>query len=107
MTDEELTRKELRRKERHEVYNSMRWRNLRRLLVQEKPLCEDCLRRGVLTPTEECHHILSPFRKGLTPEEKDRLAYDPKNIVCLCKECHIKRHLKDMPMAKKLERYKD
>ena len=107
MTDEELTRKELRRKERQAVYNTRRWKELRKLMVQEHPLCEDCLKRGVLTPSEEIHHLKSPFRKGLTPEEKDRLAYDPKNLVALCKECHIKRHLKDTPIQVKLRKYAD
>jgi 5-methylcytosine-specific restriction protein A len=107
MTDEELTRRELRRKERQAIYNTKRWKDLRRLMVQEHPLCQDCLENGRLTPTEEVHHAISPFRRGLSPEEKERLAFDPDNLVCLCKECHIKRHMKDLPMSKKLDKYKD
>ena len=107
MTDEELTRKELRRKERQAIYNTRRWKELRKLMVQAHPLCEDCLKRGVLTPTEEVHHLKSPFRRGLSPEEKERLAFDPDNLVCLCKECHIKRHMKDLPMSKKILKYSD
>ena len=107
MIDEELTRKEQRRKERQELYQSKRWKELRRLMVQEYPLCQDCLKRGVLTPTEEVHHDISPFKKGLTPEEKERLAFDPKNLVCLCKECHIKRHHHDDPIQVKMRKYAD
>ena len=107
MVDEELSRREQRRKERQAVYNTRRWKDLRNLMIQEHPLCQDCLENGRLTPAEEVHHAISPFRKGLSPEEKEMLAFDSDNLVCLCKECHIKRHMKDMPMSKKLDKYKD
>ena len=107
MVAEELSRREQRRKERQDIYNTKRWKDLRRLMVQEHPLCEDCLKRGVLTPTDEVHHLKSPFRKGLTPEEKERLAYDPNNLVCLCRSCHIKRHHNDDPIQVKLKKYAD
>ena len=107
MVDEELSRREQRRKERQAVYNTRRWKDLRNLMIQEHPLCQDCLENGRLTPAGEVRHAISPFRRGLSPEEKERLAFDPENLVCLCKECHIKRHMKDMPMSKKLDKYRD
>ena len=73
MVDEELSRRELRRKERQAIYNTKRWKDLRALMIQEHPLCQDCLENGRLTPAEEVHHAISPFRKGLSPEEKERL----------------------------------
>lgn len=100
--------KDIRHKERQEIYNTKRWKDLRRLIVQEHPLCEDCLKNGRITPTEEVHHILSPFKKGLSEEEKIKRAYDVDNLVALCKDCHIKRHHKDeLTMKEKLLKYSD
>lgn len=107
MVDEELSRREQRRRERQAIYNTKRWKDLRNLMIQEHPLCQDCLENGRLTPAEEVHHAISPFRKGLSPEEKERLAFDPENLVCLCKECHIKRHHHDDPIQVKLKKYAD
>ena len=41
---------------------------------------------------EEVHHIKSPFARNISLEEKVRRSYDIDNLVCLCKECHIRRH---------------
>lgn len=81
-----------RRRQRKKVYNSKRWIDLRTTKIQDQPLCEDCLKEGKITLAQEVHHIKSPFRKGLTDIEKDRLAYTYENLASLCKECHIKRH---------------
>lgn len=106
--EEILTRKEKRRKERQEIYQSKRWKELRALYFQEHPLCEKCLSEGRITPTQDIHHRLSPFQKGITQEEKERRAYDWSNLMAVCVECHIKEHHKDeLTMKDKLERYKD
>lgn len=107
MTDEELSRREARRKERQEIYNTKQWKELRDYMRMAHPLCEDCLKNGKITPTEEIHHIRSPFRIGLSPEEKYRLAYDVNNLVALCKECHIKRHHPELLIQEKIKKYAD
>ena len=108
MTDEELSRREARRKERQQLYQSKRWKECRTYMVQKYPLCYDCLKAGKITPTQEVHHKLSPFAKGLTEEEKFRRAFDESNLVCLCKECHIKRHMeRDLTLKQKLDKYSD
>lgn len=100
--------KEERRKERQSIYNTKRWKDLRAYMVQTYPLCQDCLKEGRLTPTEEIHHLKSPFAKGLTLEEKEKRAYDVDNLVALCKECHIKRHHKDeLTMIDKIKKYSE
>lgn len=106
--EEDLTRKEQRRKERQEIYQSREWKELRKKLQMERPLCENCLKKGIIRPMEDCHHKLSPFVRGLSEEEKYRRAFDENNILCLCRDCHIKEHHKDeLTMKDKLERYKD
>lgn len=76
-------------------------------MVEKYPLCQDCLKSGKIVPTQEVHHIKSPFVPGLTEEEKDRRAYDENNLVCLCSECHWRRHHPEGIIQDKLEKYKD
>lgn len=47
------------------------------------PLCEMCLKKGILTPAEDVHHIIS-LDKVPTLEN----ALDPNNLMSLCKSCH-------------------
>jgi len=94
-------------KERQELYQSKRWKTLRKLMVQNHPLCEDCLKEGKITPTEEIHHIKSPFARGLSQEEKEKRAYDVDNLVALCKECHIRRHHPEGTIQDKLKKYSE
>lgn len=109
MTDElNISRKEARRKERQELYQSKRWKECREYMMKTHPLCQDCLKEGRIVPAEEVHHIRSPFAPGLTEEEKYRRAFEVANLVCLCKECHIKRHHKDeLTIQDKLKIYAD
>lgn len=97
-----------RHKERQAIYNTKRWKELRSWMVQEYPLCQDCLKKGIITPTQEIHHIKSPFVSGLTEEEKINRAYDVENLVALCRDCHIKRHHSDeLTMKEKILKYQD
>jgi 5-methylcytosine-specific restriction protein A len=97
-----------RHKERQAIYQTRRWKDLRVWMVQNHPLCEDCLKEGRITATEEIHHIKSPFVKGLTEEEKIRRAYDVSNLVALCRDCHIKRHHKgELTIKEKIIKYSE
>ena len=97
--------REDRKKERQQLYSSKRWKDLRLYMVQKYPVCQDCLKEGKITPTEEVHHIKSPFVKGLTEEEKEWRAFTESNLVCLCKECHIRRHHPEGTIIDKLKKY--
>ena len=55
------------------------WKRIRDRYVSQHPLCERCLKKGKLTPTEEVHHIL-PLAHGGT--------HDEGNLMALCKACH-------------------
>lgn len=97
-----------RHKERQELYQSKQWKELRKKLQMERPLCENCLKKGIIKPSEDMHHRLSPFQKGITEEEKMRRAFDEKNIVALCRDCHIAEHHKgELTIKEKIIKYSD
>lgn len=77
--------------ERRRIYNSERWRKLRKLKFANDPLCEMCKKEGRITPAEDIHHIKS-FMTASTPEERYRLAYDYTNLMSVCKKCHQRIH---------------
>lgn len=83
--------KQGRTKEAYDLYNTSQWKNLRRNYFILHPLCEECLKRDIIKPTEEIHHI-KPILTGKTKLEMESLAYDPNNLIALCKECHHKQH---------------
>ena len=49
----------------------------------------DCMKRGLIKPAEEVHHI-----KELTPDNIDdaSVSLNIDNLVSLCRECHQNRH---------------
>ena len=44
------------------------WRKVRERYVQSHPLCEQCLKEGRMTPTEEVHHIKPISQGDYTPQ---------------------------------------
>lgn len=107
MEKESTTKREDRRKNRQELYSTKRWKECREYMRQQHPLCQDCLERGIIKPMEEVHHIKSPFARNISPEEKEKRAYNEDNLVCLCKDCHIKRHHPEGTIKDKLRLYQD
>ena len=75
--------------ERRKIYNTARWKRIRKLKFLDNPLCEICEKRGVVTPTEEIGHITS-FMSTDDPVDRYNLAYDMDNLISLCKKCHQK-----------------
>lgn len=73
------------------LINSWHWQQLRHRKFCANPLCEICLMRGRVTPTEEVHHI-KPVESGRDEGEMRRLAYDFANLQSLCKACHAEVH---------------
>lgn len=102
-----MNKRDQRHIERQKLYQSKRWKEVRQYMKMKYPLCQDCLKEGKVVPMEEVHHIKSPFEKGLSEEEKYNRAFDEKNLVCLCKECHIKRHHHEDTIQEKLRKYAD
>ena len=60
-----------------------RWQRLRQKYLQENPLCTECYKYSVMTPSREVHHI-EPHNNN--PE----LLFDEQNLMALCKSCHSK-----------------
>jgi hypothetical protein len=58
-------------------YNTQRWRNLRKEVLDQKPACSRCGSKEEL----QVHHIM-PHRG------QEELFFNPRNLVVLCKSCH-------------------
>lgn len=91
--NEHTDTRELRRK----TYNDTRWKKLRILYLQQHPLCEECLSRGVVNAGSQAnplqvHHKKSPFYKN---EVNWQLFLDENNLETICSECHGKIHAKE------------
>lgn len=84
---------DFRRKERHSIYNTTMWISLREWKRKKDPLCERCLGKGVVTAGEHVHHIKS-FMEASDLIERERLAYDPDNLMTVCLCCHNELHKK-------------
>lgn len=67
------------------------WRRLRLWYLSRHPLCEDCEDRGRIRPATEVHHIV-PIDSCPDVGGKRKLAYDPRNLRALCKDCHHAAH---------------
>lgn len=83
--------KQNKRKERQEIYQTTRWRQLRLAKLLASPLCEVCLQQDKVTPAVDVHHKIS-FLTAKDYSNKMRLAYDYDNLMAICKTCHAKEH---------------
>lgn len=81
------------RKLRQVAYQNTQWRKMRDCYIKEHPLCDECLKKGKITPAEDVHHIRSPFKKG---EINWALLLDEDNLMSLCKNCHAEIHNKQL-----------
>lgn len=59
------------------------WHRIRTAYAAEHPFCEECLKNGVLTPTDQIHHIL-PLAEGGS--------HARDNLMALCTSCHSRLH---------------
>lgn len=82
-----------RRKERQKIYNTSTWQKLRLSYMQQHPLCEECLKKGIIRSAKDIHHIIS-FMTTDDMCERERLAFDSSNLQALCRECHNEKHNK-------------
>lgn len=73
------------------VYNTSTWRKLRIEKLKINPLCERCLKKGIIKSGIEVHHKI-PISQGKTIIEKERLGFNIDNLETLCKECHKEEH---------------
>lgn len=78
------------RKGRQKVYSSAKWRKMRLAYIDRHPLCEICQQKGLVEAAVDVHHKVS-FTK-FTGMKMIEMAYNPNNLMALCKECHSKIH---------------
>lgn len=69
------------------VYNTSQWHKLRQSYIISHPLCEMCLKRNIISPATEVHHI-TPISKAQSELEMKELGFNPKNLMALCEKCH-------------------
>lgn len=74
-------------KQRQKIYKSKKWIDLRNAKLISTPVCEVCNENLA----EDVHHIKS-FMSTDDPLERLTLAYDPMNLMSICKKCHGKLH---------------
>ena len=72
--------------ERREVYSSRRWRKLRDIKLDDKPLCELCQCQGLTVAAVLVHHR-KPIRDGGDP-----FPGDLDQLQSLCQACHQEQH---------------
>ncbi|APW60471.1 HNH endonuclease signature motif containing protein [Paludisphaera borealis] len=68
------------RKARKKIYNSAAWKKCRALALRRQPLCPECLKNGVHSPSVEVHHVKDLAEGG------DQYSLD--NLQPLCKMHH-------------------
>ena len=97
------------------LLNSKRWKQLRQWKLEQNPLCELCEREGKVVSAIDVHHKV-PVESARTPDEMERLAFDPNNLQALCIPCHAKVHREarrhtrrshEMRERDRLERWKE
>lgn len=76
------------------AYNNTQWRKVRQTYIQNHPVCEECLKKGIVNAgTMEnplsVHHIRSPFAKGVIDYD---LLLDDHNLETVCQQCHADIH---------------
>ena len=70
---------------RQPLYGTEHWRTRSKLQRQSQPLCEECLKAGVVMPAEEADHV---ERHG-----NDRNRFYLGRLQSLCRDCHARKTL--------------
>ncbi len=69
------------------LINTNRWKKLRHDKLDACPHCEMCS-----MPATEVHHR-APVETGFGYEGKERLMFDPSNLMSVCHKCHAEIHM--------------
>jgi len=80
-------------KEENRLYSSRKWRNLRKQVLTEEPLCRQCKKNGRITEATVVDHIHSVRLGGKF--------FDRNNLQPLCMSCHNSKSGKEGHEVKK------
>lgn len=84
-------------------YKSTDWRRCRdAALLRDNYLCQDCLKDGKISTAYDVHHIKEI---NLFNVYNPDISLNLNNLVCLCHECHNKRHTRFEKQERQKERY--
>ncbi len=81
---------DLNRRDRMAIYNTARWRRMRVLQLMAQPLCQVCEGCGRTELAVDVHHLRS--FTGFEGAARRMVAFDPDNLISLCKVCHQAVH---------------
>nr|DAS04648.1 MAG TPA: HNH endonuclease [Caudoviricetes sp.] len=71
-------------------YKSRTWQKVRQFVwKRDNGLCQDCLRKGLITPGKEVHHIVELTEDNIGDAS---ISLGADNLITLCKSCHETRH---------------
>ena len=79
--------------EHQKLYNTRRWKMIRRLQLAGQPWCEECLRANVYTPASEVDHI--------TPHRGDPAIFYRGPFQSLCTPCHSRKTAVEVGLSSK------
>ena len=78
---------------RDDFYHTARWTRESRIFRQDNPLCAECKRQGLVSPSEVTDHVI--------PKNICADPWDKSNWEAICKKCHAKKGSKDRKHFKK------
>jgi 5-methylcytosine-specific restriction protein A len=70
-------------RENQHIYNGRRWRTLRKIILNESPMCVECLKKNKFIGASVVDHIL-PINQG-------GAIYSRSNLQSLCAPCHNRK----------------
>ena len=89
------------RRERQDIYNTQRWKDVRNAQLMQHPLCQVCEIENHLKFAQHVHHLDSYLNyEGAMRISK---AYDPSNVISVCADCHNRIHNGDLRGCESLD----
>jgi 5-methylcytosine-specific restriction enzyme A len=73
------------------VYNTRRWRDLRKSFLAINPLCAKCQEEGIIKLAEHVHHK-TEISEAMTDSEAVRIGFDFNNLEGICRKHHTEEH---------------
>ncbi len=71
-------------------YSSVVWQNCREAYKKKvNGLCEECLKKGLITPADDVHHIKKITRYNMKNPD---ITLNFDNLMALCKKHHQEKH---------------